>query len=58
MGPKEGETLTEAQLAAIRAAVQEAHKSSKLSDAGSGDKNSGTRGLLSTKPQTAWAGGG
>ena len=42
MKPKEGETLTEVQLAVFQAAVQEAHKGSKSIDASSGDKNSGT----------------
>lgn len=37
MEPKEEETPIEVQLSAIRAAVQEAHKSSKSSDVSSGD---------------------
>ena len=41
MVPKEGETVTEAQLVTIRAVVQEAHKSANLSNASSGDKNLG-----------------
>lgn len=42
VGPNKGEMLTEVQLAAIQAAVQEAHESSKSSDTSSGNKNSGT----------------
>ena len=42
MKPKEGEMLMVVQQAVIQAAVQEVCKSLKLSDASSGDKNSGT----------------
>ena len=41
MVPNEGETITEARLAAIQAAVQEVHKSANWSNANSEDKNSG-----------------
>ena len=39
--PKEEEKLTEAQLAAIWAVAQQAHKSSKSSNVSNGDKNPG-----------------